>query len=97
MPRPDQETERIIDDELIGLDRDDPEVEAFAEHLRRMHRTTPGYTVEGYLAGVRDFAESANRSVGHRRLAVFIVAALLLLVAGHTIVNAANYVFTTFL
>lgn len=97
MPRRDEETERVIDDELIGLDRDDPEVQAFAEHLRRMRGTTPGYTVEGYLAGVRDFAESANRSVGRKRLAALIVVALLLVCAGHIILNALGFVLTTFI
>jgi hypothetical protein len=68
-----------FEDDLIGLDRNDPEVKAFAEHLDRMERVRNGYTVEGYLAGVTDFAESANRSQGHRRLMVGLVVVLILL------------------
>jgi hypothetical protein len=34
-----------IDDELIGLDPDDPETQAFAAHLRRQHNVHPCYTV----------------------------------------------------
>jgi hypothetical protein len=68
-----------FEDDLIGLDRNDPEVKAFAEHLDRMERVRNGYTVEGYLAGVTDFAESANRSRGHRRLMVGLVVLLILL------------------
>src|SRR3712207_5439277 len=52
---------RRLDDDLIGLDRDDPEVQAFAEHLDRTHRLRPGFTIEGCLSDVSDFAESANR------------------------------------
>lgn len=29
---------RQFDDELLGLDPDDPEAQAFAAHLDRMHR-----------------------------------------------------------
>ena len=69
---------RQFDDELVGLDPDDPEAQAFAEHLDRMQRQSPAFTVEGYLEGVRDFADSANRAQGERRwLAVLIVVLLL--------------------
>jgi len=71
-----------FEDDLIGLDPNDPEVKAFAEHLDRMERVRNGYTVEGYLAGVTDFAESANRSRGHRRLMVGLVVLLILLGVG---------------
>ncbi|WP_197523041.1 hypothetical protein [Actinokineospora pegani] len=66
-------------DDLVGLDPDDPDALAFAEHLDRMERVRNGYTVEGYLGGVQDFAESANRLGGHRRLTAGILAALILL------------------
>ncbi|MFI6099089.1 hypothetical protein ACIA8G_26345 [Lentzea sp. NPDC051213] len=66
-------------EELIGLDPHDPETKAFAEHLGRMQRQRPGYTVEGYLEGVQDFADSANRTTGHRRLVAVLVVGLILL------------------
>jgi hypothetical protein len=66
-------------DDLIGLDPADPEVQAFAAHLDRMERTPPPFTVEGSLAGVRDFAESANRAHGSRRVLAVAVVGLLLL------------------
>lgn len=68
-----------MDDELIGLDRDDPEVQAFAEHLDRAHRQRPGFTIEGYLSDVTDFAESANRAQGLRRTAAVLGAVLVLI------------------
>lgn len=72
-----------FDDELIGLDRDDPEAQAFAAHLDRMHRRHPAFTVEGYLDDVGTFADSANRAQGERRLAaVTVVLLLLAVVAG---------------
>jgi hypothetical protein len=70
---------RQFDDELLGLDPDDPEAQAFAAHLDRMQRQPPAFTVEGYLEGVRDFAESANRAEGLRRWAAVTVVVLLLL------------------
>jgi hypothetical protein len=65
-------------DDLIGLDPGDPEVRAFAEHLDRMERQRPGYTVESYLAGVEDFADSANRASGHRRMVAVVLVSLML-------------------
>ncbi|MGH3934317.1 MAG: hypothetical protein ACRDS1_04960 [Pseudonocardiaceae bacterium] len=79
-PQPsDSEERRRLDDELIGLDRDDPEVQAFAEHLDRAHRQRPGFTIEGYLSHVTDFAESANRAQGLRRAAAVLGVALVLI------------------
>ena len=78
-PTGDAQERRRLDDELIGLDRDDPEVQAFSEHLARIHRQRPGFTVEGYLSGIRDFAESANRAAGPRRLTAVLVVLLILL------------------
>ncbi|SES31301.1 hypothetical protein [Actinokineospora terrae] len=66
-------------DDLVGLDPTDQEAREFAEHLDRVERVRPSYTVEGYLGGVRDFAESANRLGGHYRLTAGILAALILL------------------
>ncbi len=68
-----------IEDELIGLDRDDPETRAFAEHLDRMQQLPPAFTVEGSLAGVEAFADSANRAGGLRRLTAVAIVLLILL------------------
>lgn len=84
-------------DELIGLDPQDPEAQAFAEHLARIRRDRPGFTVEGYLDGVTDFAESANRSNGERRFLAVLLVGLLLLVAGYLIWDALHFVVTTWL
>jgi len=88
---------RRLDDELIGLDRDDPEVQAFADHLARIHRQRPGFTVEGYLSGVTEFAESVTRSGGARRLAATTVVILLLFGAAIAVWEALAFVFATFL
>jgi hypothetical protein len=94
--RQDDDDSDPIEDELIGLDPDDPETRAFAEHLRRMQAPTNSFTVEGYLRGVGEFANSANRANGHRRLMAVILVSLLLLgviwAAWQTIVE----VFSTF-
>jgi hypothetical protein len=84
-------------DELIGLDPSDPEAQAFAAHLARIRRDRPGFTVEGYLDGVTDFAESANRSNGARRFLAVTLVGLLLLVAGYLIWDALQFVVTTWL
>ena len=73
---------RQFDDELVGLDPDDPDAQAFAAHLDRMQRERPAFTVEGYLDGVADFADSANRAEGGRRWAAVGVVLLLLAVVG---------------
>ena len=86
-----------IEDELIGLDRDDPEVQAFAEHLRRTQYQHPGYTVEGYLSGIGDFADSIGRAGEPRRLAATALVLLLLLGAAFAIWEALIVVFATFL
>lgn len=84
-----------FESDLIGLDPDDPEAQAFAAHLDRMERSRPAYTVEGYLAGVSDFAESANRAHGGRRLGAVLVSALLLAVACYLAWEVAVFVVTT--
>lgn len=86
-----------FDDELLGLDPADPEAQAFAAHLDRMQRQRPAYTVEGYLEGVRDFAESANRAEGGRRLGAVFVAGLLLAVAAFLVWEALMFVVATWL
>lgn len=84
-------------DDLIGLDPDDPEARAFAAHLDRMERIRPMFTVEGELAGVRDFAESTNRAGGLRYWAAVVVVGLILLGTGYVIFQALAMVVTTFL
>ena len=86
-----------FDDELLGLDPDDPEAQAFAAHLDRMQRHRPAFTVEGYLDGVRDFAESANRAGGGRRWAAVLVVVLLLLGAAYVVWEALVFVVVTLL
>jgi hypothetical protein len=88
---------RQFDDELLGLDPDDPEAQAFAAHLDRMQRQRPGFTVEGYLAGVGDFADSANRAEGGRRWAAVLVVVALLAVAGYLVWDALVFVLRTWI
>ncbi len=95
--QPDAQERRRLDDDLIGLDRSDPEVQAFFEHLDRAHRLRSGYTVEGYLAGVSDFAESANRMQGPRRAAAVLVVGLILLGVAYTLWEAAAFIVTILL
>jgi len=93
--RPGDPADDVVADELIGLDPDDPETLAFAEHLGRMHNDRPSFTVEGYLDGVADFAESANRAQGGRRLGAVVLALLLLGVAAYLIMDALGFVVST--
>lgn len=88
---------RQFDDELVGLDPDDPEAQAFARHLDRMQRTVPAFTVEGYLDGVRTFADSANRAEGGRRWAAVGVVGLLLAVAAYLVWDVLMVVVLTWL
>jgi hypothetical protein len=88
---------RRFDDELLGLDPDDPEAQAFAAHLDRMSEERPTYTVEGYLHGVSDFADSANRAEGGRRWAAVLVCVLLLAVAAWIVWEAFVFVVLTWL
>ncbi len=92
--RPGAEERRRLDDELIGLDRDDPEVRAFSEHLDRVHRHRPGFTIEGALSDVTDFAESANRARGPRWVAAVLVAVLILLGVAVALWETAALIFT---
>ncbi len=84
-----------FEDELIGLDRDDPETQAFAAHLDRMHRESPAFTVEGYLDGVGVFADSANRAEGERRLAAVVIVLMLLAVVAGVVWDALRFVVAT--
>jgi len=70
-----------FDEELVGLDREDPEAQAFAAHLDRMHRQHPAFTVEGYLDDVGRFVDSVHRAQGERWFAAVAVVLLLLAVA----------------
>jgi len=86
-----------FDDELLGLDPDDPDAQAFAAHLDRMQHQRPAFTVEGYLDGVRAFAESANRAEGGRRWAAVALVAMLLAVAAYVVYDAVVFVLGTWL
>ena len=88
---------RRFHDELLGLDPDDPEAQAFAEHLDRMQREHPTFTVEGYLDGVRDFADSANRAEGGRRWAAVLVVVLLLVGVAWVVWESLVFVLVTLL
>ena len=88
---------RQFDDELLGLDPEDPEAQAFAAHLDHMQRQHPAFTVEGYLDGVRDFAESANRAEGGRRWAAVLVVVLLLLGVAYVVWESIVFVLVTLL
>jgi hypothetical protein len=85
-----------FDDDLVGLDPDDPEARAFAAHLDRMQRV-PSCTVEGYIRDVGHFAEAVNRARGGRGLAGRAFVGLLLLIALWVIGNAVFFVVTTWL
>lgn len=85
-----------FDDDLVGLDPEDPEARAFAAHLDRMQRV-PSCTVEGYIRDVGHFAEEANRARGGRGLVGKAFVGLLLLIALWVIGNALLFVVTTWL
>jgi len=86
-----------FDDELVGLDPDDPEARAFAAHLDRMQRERPAFTVEGYLAGVSEFADSANRAGGERRWGAVAIVLLLLAVSAYLVWDVLHFVVSTWL
>ncbi|GAA2781147.1 hypothetical protein [Crossiella cryophila] len=77
-------------EDLVGLDPHDPEARAFAQHLDRIEHAPKPYTVEGYLAGVSEFADSANRVGGGRRLTAVVLAGLILLGLILTFTGALN-------
>jgi hypothetical protein len=86
-----------FDEDLVGLDPEDPEARAFAEHLDRVERVRPGYTVEGYLSDMGEFADGANRLGGHYRLMATILAMLILLGVVVAAWDAIVYVLTVLL
>lgn len=92
---PDSEERRRLDEQLAGLDPEDPEVQAFSEHLARIHRQHPVFTVEGNLSGVIDFAESANRAQGTRRSAAVLMVVLILLAVVFALWEAATFIVST--
>ncbi len=95
---PDRSTRsRQFDGELVGMDPDDPEAQAFAAHLDRMQNNRSAFTVEGYLNGVSDFADCANRAQGERRWAAVLVVLLLLAVAAHLVWDVLTFVLVTWL
>lgn len=67
-----------FDDDLVGLDPQDPEAREFAEHLDRMQRCDPNFTVEGSLRGVADFAEGSTRAGGLRWWVALLIICLIL-------------------
>ena len=84
-------------EDLVGLDPDDPEAQAFARHLDRVEAQRSGYTVEGYLDAVGDFADSANRAGGLARVASVSLVLLILLGVVFTVWNALGFVVDTLL
>ncbi|NIJ12665.1 hypothetical protein FHU38_003009 [Saccharomonospora amisosensis] len=74
-----------FDDDLVGLDPDDPEARAFAEHLDRMQRCDPAFTVEASIKGVAEFADGSNRAGGLRW---WIAALVVLLIMTGVVVTA---------
>lgn len=95
-PGPEEEKpSNLFDDELVGLDPDDPEARKFAEHLDRIQQVRPGYTVEGYISGMSDFADSANRLGGHRKLMAVILVVLIMLGVTVAVWDAVVFVVTT--
>lgn len=94
---PGERSSRRFEDELLGLDPGDPEARAFAAHLDRMENNIrPGYTVEGYVGGISDFADSANRLGGHRRLTALILITLILGGVAVAVWDALEFIFSTF-
>ena len=85
-----------FEDDLVGLDPHDPQAQAFAEHLDRIENPNAHATVEGMLKGVGDFAQSANRAEGHRRLVAVVVVGLMLLGVAYTVVGAIGFMLHTF-
>jgi hypothetical protein len=95
-PYPDEDPPHRFHEDLVGLDPSDPEAREFAAHLDRIERDRPGYTVEGYLGGISDFADSANRLGGHRRLTALIVITLVLGGVAVAVWDALVFVLSTF-
>ena len=84
-----------FDDELIGLDRDDPEAQAFAAHLDRMQRSTRRSPWRATSTTSARFVDSVHRAQGERWFAAVAVVLLLLAVAAFAIWDALRFVVTT--
>lgn len=84
-------------DELLGLDPHHPETRAFAEHLERMRSVPANHTVEGYLRGIGDFVDSANRTGGPRRWFAVTVVLLLLTGVAWSVYRALGVMWTSFI
>ncbi len=95
-PEPGRPSRRFAED-LVGLDPNDPDAQAFAAHLDRMERPNCKATVEGTLQGVGDFAQCANRTAGHRRVVVLMIVTLMLVGVVYTVWNALAFMLGTFL
>lgn len=91
------EERRRLQEGLLGLDREHPDVRAFSDHLDRTHRQRPSFTVEGYLSGVTDFADSANRAQGLRRVWAVLLVLLILLGVGITVWESTLFIMSTLL
>jgi hypothetical protein len=92
---PDEQPSRRFHQDLIGLDPWDPEAREFAAHLDRIEQSRSGYTVEGYVGGIGDFADSANRLGGHRRLTALILITLILVGVVVAVWDALVFILST--
>jgi hypothetical protein len=92
---PDEQPSGRFHEDLIGLDPADPEVREFAAHLDRIERSRAGFTVEGYIGGISDFADSANRLGGHRRLTALILITLILGGVGVAVWDTLVFILST--
>ncbi|MBP2330850.1 hypothetical protein JOF56_011235 [Kibdelosporangium banguiense] len=92
---PDEPASQRYREDLLGLDPHDPEVREFAAHLDRIETSRSGYTVEGYLGGISDFADSANRLGGHHRMTVLIVIVLILGGVGLAVWDALAFILSS--
>lgn len=75
---PDSERHPRFEDDLVGLDPDDPEAQDFAAHLDRMQHCEPAFTIESSIRRVGDFAEGSNHVGGLRWLTAVVVVSLIL-------------------
>ena len=93
---PDEPASQRFREDLEGLDPHDPEVQEFAAHLERIETSRSGYTVEGYLGGISDFADSANRLGGHHRLTVLILIGLIMVGVIVAVWDTLVFILSTF-
>lgn len=89
---PDEPASQRYREDLEGLDQQDPEVREFAAHLDRIETSRSGYTVEGYLGGISDFADSANRLGGHYRMLALLFVGLILAGVGVAVWDALVFI-----